>query len=166
MATNNPSCDTAPGVLEKVAAIAAEWKDRPDMLLQVLHRVQEVAGNGINEDILKIVSQEMRTPLSRLYEVLTFYSFFSTEKRGKVIIRLCKTAPCRVKGAKEVLESFEEELGIKVGETTPDGQFTLETSECIGACNVSPAALIGSTLYGDLTPEKVSSLISSLRSKV
>lgn len=156
---------TATDVLEQVATIAARWRDRPDMIIPVLHEVQTIAGNGLPKDVVDVVSREMRVPLSEIYGVETFYSFFSTQKRGKTVIRLCKSAPCHVKGSKKVLEAFEKVLGIKAGETTEDGDFTLETCECIGACDVSPAALIDGVVYGDLTPEKVEKLITTLRKK-
>lgn len=165
MATNErerPSTNISPEVLEQVAAIASKWKGRPDMLIPVLHEVQAVAHNSIPKDVAKVVSREMGIPLAQIYSVQTFYSFFSKEKRGKVLIRLCKTAPCHVKGTKEVLEAFENALGIKAGQTTSDGAFTLETCECIGACDVSPAVLIDDTVYGNLTPEKVDELILTI----
>lgn len=159
-------CATEQAILKKVASIAAKWRDRPDMLIPVLHEVQAVASNGIPKDVAATVSREMRVPLSQIYGVETFYAFYSTKKRGEVLIRLCKSAPCHVKGAKQVLEAFQKALGIKAGETTADGAFTLETCECIGACDVSPAALVDDTVYGNLSPESVCELISSLRKKV
>ncbi|MDI9459049.1 MAG: NAD(P)H-dependent oxidoreductase subunit E [Bacillota bacterium] len=150
-------------VLRQVAEIAGRWKGRPDMLIPVLHEVQEVAGNGIPKEVAKTVSEAMGVPLAQIYSVQTFYSFFSKEKRGRVLIRLCKTAPCHIKGTKRILEAFEQALGIKAGETTPDGAFTLETCECIGACDVSPAALIDDTVYGHLTEERVVELVKELK---
>ena len=79
-------------VLRQVAEIAGRWKGRPDMLIPVLHEVQEVAGNGIPKEVAKTVSEAMGVPLAQIYSVQTFYSFFSKEKRGRVLIRLCKTA--------------------------------------------------------------------------
>lgn len=155
-------CGTTAALLGQVAAIAAKWRDRPDMLIPVLHQVQAVAGNSIPHEVAQVVSQEMRLPLSKIYGIETFYSFFSAKKRGKVIIRLCKSAPCQLKGTRIILEAFEKTLGIKAGETTADGNFTLETCECIGACDVSPAALIDGVVYGNLTPAKVTELVSSL----
>lgn len=152
-----------PSLLEQVAAIASKWKNRPDMLIPVLHEVQAVAGNCIPKEVAQTVAEEMRIPLAQIYSAATFYSFFSLERRGKILIRLCKTAPCHVKGTKETLAAFEQALGIKEGETTPDGLFSLETCECIGACDVSPAALVDDTVYGHLTPEKVNQLVVSLR---
>lgn len=158
-------CTTSDDIKKQVAEIAAKRRDRPDMLIPVLHEVQAIAGNGIPKDVAEIISREMRIPLSRIYGVETFYAFFSAKKRGKVLIRLCKSAPCHVKGAKEILEAFETTLGVKAGETTEDGEFTLETCECLGVCDVSPAALVDDTVYGNLTPESVKELISLLRKK-
>lgn len=150
-------------ILERVAAVASQWKDRPDMLIPVLHQVQSIAGNSIPKDVMETVAREMRISPAEISGVESFYSFFSKEQRGKIIIRLCKSVPCHVTGNKGVLAAFEEVLGIKAGETTPDGIFTLETCECIGACDVAPAALIGDTVFGNLTPAKVADLVSSLR---
>lgn len=153
----------SPQVLKQVAAIAAQWKDRPEMLIPVLHDIQAIAGNAIQKDVAQVIADQMGVSLAQIYSLATFYSFFSTEKRGKYVIRLCKTAPCHIKGTKGILEAFEKVLEIKAGETTPDGLFTLETCECIGACDESPAALIDSTVYGHLTPEKVKDLVALLR---
>ncbi len=155
-------CSATAEVLEQTAAIAAKGRDRPEMLIPILHQVQAIAGNSIDHQVAQVVAREMRLPLARIYGVETFYSFFSAKKRGKIIIRLCKSAPCHLKGTQGILEAFEKTLGIKAGETTADGKFTLETCECIGACDVSPAALIDGVVYGNLTPAKVSELVSSL----
>ncbi len=152
-------------VLTQAASIAAKWKDRPEALLSVLHEVQAIAGNAVPLEVAEVISREMRLPLSQIYNAATFYSFFSTEKRGEVIIRLCKSAPCHVNGTGHILTAFERALGIEAGQTTPDGRFTLETCECIGACHVSPAALIGNTVYGNLTPAKVEELVKTLGKK-
>lgn len=158
--------DATADVLQQAAVIAAKGRDRPELLIPILQQVQVIAGNSIPHHVAQVVAREMRLPLARIYGVETFYSFFSSEKRGKVIIRLCKSAPCHLKGAPGVLAAFEQALGIKVGETTADGNFTLETCECIGACDVSPAALIDGVVHGHLTPDKVKDLVSSLGEEV
>ena len=108
----------------------------------------------------------MRIALSEICNVISFYAFFSKKKLGKFVIRLCDSAPCRVRGSKEVRMAFESALGIKGGETTKDGLFTLEICPCIGACDDAPAALIGDTVYGNLRPQDIPKLLSSLRKKV
>ncbi len=112
-------------VLTQAAAIAAEWKDRPGALLSVLHEVQAVTGNALSQAVAEVISREMRLPLSQVYNAATFYSFFSTEKRGEVIIRLCKSAPCHINGSGNILQAFERTLGgVQAGgQTTPGRQI-------------------------------------------
>lgn len=162
METKNCGCaiPTDPAILEKVAAIAAPYKGREDMLIQVLKDAQVVANNGIAADVAAVIAAEMGLPISKVYGVVTFYSMFSTQARGQYIIRMCKSAPCHVKGAKEVLKAMEEALGISVGETTPDGKFTLETCECLGICNVAPAIMINDDVHEKLTPETVKEVLA------
>ncbi len=147
-------------ILAKSAAIAAAAKGHEEKLIDVLTDVQAVANNGVAKDVAKVIANEMGIPLAKVYGVESFYAFFSEAPRGKNIIRMCKSAPCHVKGAKEVLAAFEEALGIKCGETTPDGKFTLETCECLGICQMSPAVLINDKVYGELTPAKVKEVIA------
>jgi len=151
---------SAPAVLARVAAIAAPHKGREDMLIQVLREAQNVAGNAIARDVAAVIAKEMDLPLVKVYGVVTFYAMFSTEARGRYIIRMCKSAPCQVKGAEEVLKAFEKELKISCGETTADGKFSLETCECLGICDVSPAVMINEEIYGNLTPASVKGIIA------
>ncbi len=154
---------TAPEALAKVEQIASAYKGRADMLIQVLKDIQAVTNNTLNEDAAYLIANILGVPLVRVYEVATFYAFFGMKQRGQYVIRMCKSAPCHVKGAKEVLAAFETELGMKKGGTTQDGMFTLETCECLGICDQAPAALINEKVYGNLTPEKVKAVIADYR---
>ena len=151
---------TDPAILAKVAAIAAPYKGREEKLIRVLREAQAVANNAVAKDVAQVVAAEMGLPLVKVYGVVTFYAMFSTEPRGKNVVRMCKSAPCHVKGAKEVLSAFESELGISCGETTADGKFTLETCECLGICDVSPAVMINDIVHGNLTPATVKNVIA------
>jgi len=151
---------TDPAVLAKVAALAAPYKGREDMLIQVLADAQKVADNAIAKDVAAVIAREMGLSLVKVYGVTTFYAMFSTNARGKYVIRMCKSAPCKVKGAEEVLKAFEAELQIACGETTADAKFTLETCECLGICDISPAVMINEEIYGNLTPAKVKEVIA------
>ena len=102
-------------------------------------------------------------PLSKVYGVATFYTLFSTKPKGKHIIRICENAPCHVLGATAVIEAFEEELGISMGGTTHDGEFTLEHTSCLGVCGVAPTVMIDDTVYGNLTPERVPLILREYR---
>ena len=135
------------------------------------------AGNGCREQLLKVLKAEQAKsgylsteflteaarsfdlPVGEVYGVATFYSFLSTKPQGKNIIRVCKNLPCFIKGAEVIIESIKRELGIKPGETTADGIFSFELTNCIGACDRAPAMMINSEVYGDLTPEKIERIL-------
>ena len=167
MANERPSSakHVDPDVLAKVAAIAAPWKGREDMLIEVLREVQPIAGNCISEEVASAISDAMHIPRAKIYGVTTFYSLFSTHERGKNIIRMCRSAPCHVKGAKAVVQAFEELLDIKVGETTSDGMFTLEYCECLGMCDGSPNIMINDDVITHVDPHRVSDILAVYRTK-
>ncbi len=165
MTENISNCCTDRTVLDKIAAVARNWKGRKDMLIEVLLQAQKLADNAITEDVAEVIAKEMSIPLSTVCNAVSFYAMFSTEKRGKYIIRMCKSAPCHVKGAEDVIKAFEKVLGISCGETTSDGLFTLETCECIGVCDRAPAVMINDEVYGPITPEEVINIITNYRQR-
>lgn len=152
---------------EKVVALVEKAKseslEERDMLINTLHKVQDYFGNYIPIEAAEIVAEELAVPKSKVYEVLTFYTMFSTKPRGKYVIRVCVNLPCHVTGGREVVQTLQEILGIKFGETTKDGFFTLETTSCLGLCGVAPVIMINDQYYGDLSPKKVRELIENLR---
>ena len=129
-------------------------------LVEFLLETQAKSGNAIDAETAAEVSKTTGVPAAKIYGVTTFYAMFSNEKRGENLIRMCKSAPCHVKGAKDVLRAFEDALGVACGQTTRDGKFTLETCECLGICDVSPAVMINGEVFGNLTPDKVRGLLS------
>lgn len=165
MTENILHCCTDKATLDEIAAIARTWKGRKDMLIEVLLKSQKLAGNAITKDVAEVIAKEMGIPLSTVCNALSFYAMFSTEKRGKYIIRMCKSAPCHVKGAGAVFQAFENALGISCGETTSDGLFTLETCECIGVCDRSPAVMINDEVFGPIAPEEVINIIADYRQR-
>jgi NADH-quinone oxidoreductase subunit E len=100
---------------------------------------------------------------SQLYATASFYSMFSLKPLGKHVIRFCESAPCHVVGAREVIEAIQEHLGIEVGETTADNQWTLLTTSCIGVCSVGPVFLVDDKIYGNVTPERVPGILAKYR---
>lgn len=144
--------------LEQTAEIAAEYKNRPDMLMTVIIRVQKIVP-VLSREVATVIAREMNLPLNQVYSFITFHSLLSAEVRGRYIVRMCENAACCTNGTKEVLETVKEQLGISVGETTADGRFTLESSPCLGLCEISPALMINEKVYGNLTPESVRELI-------
>ncbi|HZY78547.1 MAG TPA: NAD(P)H-dependent oxidoreductase subunit E, partial [Cyclobacteriaceae bacterium] len=98
-----------------------------------------------------------------VYEVATFYTMYNLKPVGKCLIEVCRTGPCWLRGADEVVEHFEKRLGIREGETTADGQFTLKTVECLGSCGTAPMLQVGADFYENLTVEKIDELIEKLK---
>lgn len=109
------------------------------------------------------VSKEKGIPLNEVFSVASFYSFSSTKPKGKYVVRLCKNMPCYMKGSSEILAALKDKLKIGPGETTEDKRFSLELVNCIGACDIAPAALINDRLYGDLTKEKIEEIVDGYK---
>ena len=147
-----------------VESILNKYSPEKGNLMHILHMVQDASGeNFICEDCMKKIAEKTGVPLNKLYGVTSFYSMFSTEKRGKYVIRMCESGPCHVVGAKDVLEAFKSELGIEVGETTDCGTFTLETTACLGVCAVAPAVMINEDVHGNLDPSMVKGIIEKYK---
>jgi NADH:ubiquinone oxidoreductase subunit E len=152
----------APGVTgyDGVRAIVDAHLGQGDALIDVLHQVQEALGtSSLPEEAAKIVARGLGVPLSKVYGVATFYSFFSPKPRGKYVIRMCASAPCHVEGAAKVYREFARVLGIAPGQTTYDGKFSLELTECLGICHAAPAALINDKVYEHITPDQVKDIV-------
>lgn len=149
---------TLPSQLVEVAKIAAAYQNQPEMLMKVVLRVQKVV-TALSEDVANVIAREMNIPMSKVYSFITFYAMLSVKPRGRYIIRMCKSAPCHVRGAKQVVRAMEKQLGIRMGETTEDGRFTLEYCPCLGICDISPAIMINDRTYGNLNETSVREVI-------
>lgn len=133
-------------------------------LIPVLHMAQEELGNGyLSVDIMDYVAELIGIQPVEVYEVATFYSMFNLEKVGKYIIEVCQTGPCSLAGGEAILQHLVDTLGIRPGETTGDGLFTLKTVECLGSCGTSPVMQINTEFYEQLTPSKVDQIIEKHR---
>ena len=108
----------------------------------------------------ELASSVLNVPLSKIYELLTFYAMFSTVERGEFVIEICQSTPCHFSKADEVVKWFETAAGIKIGETSKDGKITLLRTSCVGACDSGPAVKIGDNVFGNLSKEKVQSLVT------
>jgi len=136
-------------------------KDRENLLV-LLKRAQEKSGYVPGEFIAE-VAQSLDISVSEAYGVATFYSFLSTEPLGRNVIRICQSLPCYLKSSEMIIKSIAGELGIKPGETTPDGKFSFELTNCIGACDKAPAMLINSDVHGNLAPGKISQVLKAYK---
>lgn len=135
-----------------------------DQLLAILHELQRAnPRNYLTGEDLRLVAEYLDLPLSQVHDAVTFYSMFSLVPRGRHIIRLCDSPPCHLAGAWSLLAALREELGVGVGETTPDGLFTLELTGCLGVCGVAPAMMIDDEVYGNLDLERLREILADYR---
>lgn len=150
--------------MDQVKEIMQEYGNSKEKLIQILLRLQEASGhNYLPREWVEFVASELDMPISKVYDVITFYDAFETEAQGKYVIEICKSAPCHVNKPQNVIQLFEKNLQIKMGETTKDGLFSLRFSSCFGACHLAPAVKIGEKIYGNLDEKQVAELIQSYR---
>lgn len=135
---------------------------RHDNVLTRLKTAQSRFGYVPEESILEI-AQALNVPISEVYGVATFYSFLSTRPLGENVIWVCRSLPCHLKHSDMIIEAVTEETGIKPGETTADGRFSLRLTNCIGACDLAPAMLVNHDLHGNLTPARISEILKSYK---
>lgn len=140
--------------------IIASFKDKKGGIIETFHAIQDEY-NYIPNEALAEAAHAFGISEAKAYGVATFYSYFSVEKRGKYIIRMCESAPCHVAGADEILKSLEDYLGIKVGQTTGDGKFTLELTECVGQCHAAPVITINSEPVFNVTKDKLAGILAA-----
>jgi NADH-quinone oxidoreductase subunit E len=149
-----------------LASILEKYQRQPENLIHILLEYQQSKDqNYISEEEVIRIARELRIPESRIYTIITFYSLFSLTPRGKYIIQVCNDAPCHVNGSADIVDILEDSLKIEMGETTPDGVFTLEYTSCIGCCDKAPAIRIGTEIFGNLTEAEISRIITRFRRK-
>ena len=143
-----------------VEAITEKYKSKPGALIPVLEEVQEEIGY-LPKSIQKKVAISMGLPLSEVYGVVTFYSFFTMVPRGRHTVRCCLGTACYVRGGKKNMESLHECLKVNPGETTEDRRFSLETVRCLGACGLAPVITVEEDTYRQVKPSKISGILAS-----
>lgn len=149
---------------DEIENVIKKYNYHVDRLISILLDVQKITPqNYVAEDSMKFIAKILNVPASYVFGVASFYSMISLRPRGKYVIEICSSAPCYVNGAFDIAKEFENLLGIKVGETTPDGIITLEYVSCFGACSVAPAVKVGDKIYGKLNRNKIEVLIEELR---
>ncbi len=149
--------------VKELEAYIEERNHNKNDLIMILHRAQSIFGY-LPEEVQTFIAEKLHLPVSKVYGVVTFYSFFNTEKKGKYTISVCLGTACFVKGADKILETFEKELNIKSGETTKDGKFTIDSLRCVGACGLAPVVTINGKVYGKVTPNQVKDILKEYES--
>ena len=147
-----------------IEEICDTYANEPSPLMMILSDIQKKYGY-IPLEVQEVVSQKTGIPVAEIYGVVTFYSFFSLKPKGKYVVGICLGTACYVKNSQAVLDKFTEKLGIKSGETTEDGLFTIEAIRCIGACALAPAMSINGKVYPKVTPDQVGRIIDEYRNK-
>lgn len=134
----------------------------PNELIGILHYAQELFGY-LPEEVQSFIADKLKISRAKVYGVVTFYSFFTIHPKGKNVINICFGTACFVNGADAILERFESRLGIKNGETSSDGQFTLTTLRCVGGCGLAPVVVVNGKTYGNCTQATVDKIIHELK---
>jgi NADH-quinone oxidoreductase E subunit len=141
----------------------ARQTDQPESrLISILHKVQSDFGY-LPQPQMDAVAQLLRVPASTVSGVATFYHFFRLQPQGQFAISVCMGTACYVRGADRLVERLQQELGIEFGETTSDGQFSLEESRCLGTCGLAPVVMINGEIHGKVTPDQVPELLNNCR---
>ena len=131
-------------------------------LIELLKEAQQRFGY-VPEEVMTEMAQSLEIPINEVYGVASFYSFLSIKPLGRNVIRICQSLPCYLKYCQTIIETVEKELGIKPGETTPDGRFSFQLINCIGLCDRAPAMLINHDAHVDLTREKISQILQNYK---
>ena len=150
------------GAVKTITEICHRYENENTPLMMILSDIQNEYGY-IPLDVQQIVSEKTGISVAEIYGVVTFYSFFSLEPKGKYVIGCCMGTACYVKGAQQIIDKFSEILGIPAGGTTADGMFTIDALRCIGACGIAPAVTINGKVYPKMTVDQVAPLIEEYR---
>ncbi|NPU85701.1 MAG: NAD(P)H-dependent oxidoreductase subunit E [Syntrophaceae bacterium] len=145
--------------IAKLDAIIEKYRGKPGGLIPVLEEAQMVL-EYLPIGIQKRIAEGLNLPLSRVYGVVTFYSFFTMTPKGRHTIRVCLGTACYVRGGKAIAEAIEKAFNVKEGETTPDRRFTYESVRCLGACGLGPVVVVDEEVHGRVKPGKVKELLS------
>lgn len=151
-----------PGQQELIDAVVSSHRNETGALIPVLQEVQQQLG-FLSQPVLHYIAARLDIPFSEVTGVVTFYSYFNTEPRGKHTVRVCLGTACYVRNGKQVLSDLKRELGIDVGQTSDDRQFSLEVGRCFGACGLAPVIMIDEDVHQRVKPARLRELIAPYR---
>ncbi len=146
------------------SSIIDKYRDNKSPLMQILQESQKQFG-CVPVEIQQLISEELNISTAKIHGVVSFYSMFSLKPAGKHIIGICTGTACHVKGAQRLVDRVEKELGIKYGETTKDGLFTLAPTRCVGDCSKAAVVMVDDTMYGNETGESIIKILKSYQNK-
>ncbi len=149
---------------EKLMKVIAEHKGQAGALIPVLHEAQNIYGY-LPIEVQKMISDGLDVPMAEIYGVVTFYTQFTTEPKGRYHIAVCLGTACYVKGSGLIIDKIKEKLGIDVGECTPDGKYSIEATRCIGACGLAPVLTVNEDVYGRLVADDIPGILAKYEDK-
>jgi NADH-quinone oxidoreductase subunit E len=156
-----PPLEFSAAARERIAWLYTRYPVREAALLPIL-RVAEEEFGGIGPEALECVAREVGLPSASVFGVFTFYTHFRRKGEGRYLLQVCATLPCALRGCRTVLHWLEEKLGIRAGETTPDGRFTLKKVECLASCDTAPVVQINDDYHENLTLEALEGILEGL----
>ncbi len=148
--------------IDKIKEICKKFNNDGGELINVLHQTQHYIGY-LPAEAQELIAKELHISVAQVYGVVSFYSFFTMTPKGEHPVSVCMGTACYVRGAEKVLDEFKRLLNINVGETTPDGKFSLTALRCIGACGLAPVITIGDQVYGRLAPDDVKGILEQYK---
>lgn len=147
---------------QQLLKVINELRDTQGCLMPIMQAAQDIYGY-LPYEVQKIISDELRVPVEKVYGVATFYAQFNLNPKGENTVSVCLGTACYVKGSGLVLDEIIKELGIGDGECTSDGKFSLDTCRCVGACGLAPVMLVNEDVYGKVTPDQVKGILDKYR---
>jgi NADP-reducing hydrogenase subunit HndA len=150
--------------LRQLKEVCSSYNNEAGELINVLHKAQGIFGY-LPAEVQEVVAKELQIPVAKVYGVVTFYSFFTMVPRGRYPISVCTGTACYVRGAEKVLDEVKRLLKVPVGETTPDGKFSIAGLRCVGACGLAPVVLVGDKTYGRVAPDGVKKILKEYEDK-
>jgi NADP-reducing hydrogenase subunit HndA len=145
--------------LQELKDVCKSFNNEKGELINVLHKAQSIFGY-LPAEVQEVIAKELNLSVAHVYGVVTFYSFFTMIPKGRYPISICLGTACYVRGAEKVLEEFKRQLKIQVGETTPDGKFSLSCLRCVGACGLAPVVMVGEKVYGRVSTDSVQDIVA------
>jgi NADH-quinone oxidoreductase subunit E len=149
---------------ESIRKIVQRWKNKEGNLIMVLHQVQSLYGYVPRQAALEVASQ-LKVPLARIYEVITFYHLFKINPPGKHNVSVCLGTACYLRGGSRLVDEFKKTLKIEEDQTTPDGEVHLQIVRCIGCCGIAPAIVVDNEVHGSVKPEEIKGIMEGITSK-
>ena len=144
--------------LKKLESFINGLEDKSSSLIKVLYEAQHIFGY-LPKDVILFIGEALNVPAAKIYGVVSFYSYFTLEPKGRSQIKVCMGTACFVRGSDKIARQFEHELDLKMGETSADRKFSLDALRCVGACGLAPVVLVNDKVYGKVDPDDVSKII-------